>query len=73
MKGILESPQQGGDCLADFIAKTRSTDSPTLCDLSTVLPAGTDNCAKMRSPVNWIIPISPLRGTANPLQAASVR
>jgi hypothetical protein len=33
-----------------------------LCDIAmgTVLPASTDNCAKMRSPVNRILQISPL-------------
>ena len=59
VNNILESSQQGGGFLVDFIVRARYKDLRH-CDLSTVLPAGTDNCAKMRSPVNRILQISPL-------------
>jgi hypothetical protein len=48
VKGILESPRQGGDSLADFIVRTRKKDLRH-CDLSTVLSDRAERLLSLRT------------------------
>jgi hypothetical protein len=48
VKGILDNPRQGGDCLADFIVKTRGRELRRF-DLSTVMAERTERIALLRS------------------------
>jgi hypothetical protein len=48
VKGILESPRQGGDCLADFIVRTRDKELRH-CDLSTVLSDRAERLLSLRT------------------------
>ncbi len=47
VKGILESPCQGGDLLSDFIVRTRSKDLRH-CDLSNVMSDRAQRLLSMR-------------------------